>query len=480
MTTLDSRPILAGTNLTDRRLARGWHFALVVLMVAAPILSQPSRAAAETAEFFVSTSGRNTNPGTLERPWRTLQRAANAAPAGSTIRVRGGTYAGFVMTRSGRPGAPIKFMPYGNESVVLAGNQSTTNVVRISGAHHVVIRGFVVRNARASQSGSGILVDRQSYRITVTNNIVTDNRSFGVSIIDSTYVLVNQNEIKRNAEGVYIRGQSTGIRVVDNHIHHQDRMVVATVGGTDDHGGVGVSLVRTVGSVVVTRNQIHGNRAVSPDWGYDGAGIEIYGGDGAKIRQNRIWDNRVVMETGSGGDACRDNVFVRNVIWGATTRDVSKGMLLRCAEGMLIANNTFYRLDEWVFDLKEGGSGHATSIRGLRILNNISVMSNGKIYGVESAIPGSVVVDYNLIWHTERGTLATVVGFGRTSRMSTLTAWTGFNAHGVNKAPLFIAAGGHDFHLRSASPAIDAGRMVGHVTEGYRGSAPDLGRFEAR
>jgi hypothetical protein len=42
--------------------------------------------------YFVSTSGSDTNPGTEAAPWRTIQKAVNSAPSGSTIVIRGGTY----------------------------------------------------------------------------------------------------------------------------------------------------------------------------------------------------------------------------------------------------------------------------------------------------------------------------------------------------------------------------------------------------
>jgi hypothetical protein len=38
---------------------------------------------AEGADFFVSTSGVDTNPGTLASPWRTIQKAVNTVVAGT-------------------------------------------------------------------------------------------------------------------------------------------------------------------------------------------------------------------------------------------------------------------------------------------------------------------------------------------------------------------------------------------------------------
>src|ERR1700726_1552925 len=45
-----------------------------------------------SASWFVSTTGADTNPGTLAAPFRTIQHAANLAQPGDTVQIRGGIY----------------------------------------------------------------------------------------------------------------------------------------------------------------------------------------------------------------------------------------------------------------------------------------------------------------------------------------------------------------------------------------------------
>ena len=54
------------------------------------LLANSSRAHA--AEFFVSPTGSDGDPGTLERPFATVQRAQEATAPGDTVYIRGGTY----------------------------------------------------------------------------------------------------------------------------------------------------------------------------------------------------------------------------------------------------------------------------------------------------------------------------------------------------------------------------------------------------
>jgi hypothetical protein len=44
--------------------------------------------------------------------------------------------------------------------------------------------------------------------------------------------------------------------------------------------------------------------------------------------------------------------------------------------------------------------------------------------------------------------------------------------------PLFVDAGGADFQLQAASPAVDTGEVISPYTDGYVGKAPDLGAYE--
>ena len=74
------------------------------------------------ASLYVSTNGADSNPGTLTKPLRTIQSAANLAQPGDTILIRGGTYRETVVPgRSGSSSEPITFAPYEKESVVISG-----------------------------------------------------------------------------------------------------------------------------------------------------------------------------------------------------------------------------------------------------------------------------------------------------------------------------------------------------------------------
>jgi hypothetical protein len=72
--------------------------------------------------YYVATGGSNANPGTLARPFKSIQHAATLAQPGDTVLVRGGVYRETVKpARSGTPSSPITFKPYNGERVTVSG-----------------------------------------------------------------------------------------------------------------------------------------------------------------------------------------------------------------------------------------------------------------------------------------------------------------------------------------------------------------------
>ena len=97
--------------------------------------------------IYVSTSGSDSNAGTLAKPFRTIQRAANVAGAGDTVLVRGGTYRETVRPlRSGSSGSPIKFEAYNGERVTVSGADLVTGWSKHSGSVYKARQGWTLGN----------------------------------------------------------------------------------------------------------------------------------------------------------------------------------------------------------------------------------------------------------------------------------------------------------------------------------------------
>jgi len=102
------------------------------LMFAMLLLSVPSLA----ADYHVSPRGADSNPGTVTRPFRTIQRAADIVHPGDTVIVKDGTYSNPLasgadstlvnVTRSGTANAYIVFRAQHKWGAVLDGLNNTT------------------------------------------------------------------------------------------------------------------------------------------------------------------------------------------------------------------------------------------------------------------------------------------------------------------------------------------------------------------
>ncbi|MBC8132771.1 MAG: right-handed parallel beta-helix repeat-containing protein, partial [Deltaproteobacteria bacterium] len=134
--------------------------------------------AVRAADFYVSLTGSDTNPGTLDQPFRTVGRGQTAAAAGDTVFIRGGVYTiagtsgtmGINFTKSGQPDRRINYFAYPNETPIfdlfgLLPNARVTGFnVACSWIH---IRGLELRGVQQIVTG-----DSWGVRIQGSNNLI--------------------------------------------------------------------------------------------------------------------------------------------------------------------------------------------------------------------------------------------------------------------------------------------------------------------
>jgi parallel beta-helix repeat protein len=408
------------------------------------------------AGYYVAPGGSDSATGTFAQPWRTPAHAAQVAPAGSTIWLRGGTYAGFDITRSG-----LTFSSYPGELAIVA-DSIRENVIEFSAVtggalENLVIEGSVV------QYGSGVKVDESS-GVTISGSTIRNNRTWGIVVVRSSNVRIEGNDITGNANGIEER-YADGLVIAGNQIHGNVTMV------DSGRGMQGINFYKSTGSVTVVGNALWDNETH----------FEVYGASNLSITDNVTWNGHV-METGTDGAPCDGNRFVRNVGYrGAGFGGSAHGLILRCASSMLVAHNTLDGFDQFALDIVDGTLGvpYGGSIAGLRVLNNILV--GGRAYSIDTALPGSVQIDYNLLYNVGSSVvygdhLAYVKGIGNLDSLADFTSATGYDAYGRFGDPLFANRGGANFALIAGSPAIDAGMVV--LGDGFTRAAPDLGRHE--
>ncbi|HEX2997714.1 MAG TPA: DUF1565 domain-containing protein, partial [Anaerolineales bacterium] len=242
---------------------------------------------------YVATSGNDSNAGTLSAPWKTVQKAASVATAGSVVCVRGGTYNEKVTVNvSGAAGAYITFQSYPGETAVLDGTGITVpdgdnGMIYIKDRAYVVIKGFEVRNYKTSTTGRvpiGIRLTGTSHHIEIRDNKVhhiehngtasegTDAHGIAVHGTSGTTsldnIIIDGNQLYNlklgSSEALVINGNVTNWQVTNNVIHDTNNIGIDAIGfeGTapsNDQARDGLIAYNDVYNINSAGNPAYGN-----------------------------------------------------------------------------------------------------------------------------------------------------------------------------------------------------------------------------
>ncbi len=449
--------------------------------------------------FYVSTSGNDSNLGTITSPWRTIQKAANTATAGSTVNVRGGTYAELIeVTVSGSAGGGfITFQSYTGETAIIDGTSFSPFT---SGSEHDVIlmedrsylrwQGFEIRNFNTATQNveiNGILVMGTSHHIEIIGNKIHDIRinvtqtsggnGHGILCIGTngttamTDIVIDSNEVYNLRTGfsecITVNGNVNNWRVTNNVVHDCNNIAIDAAGhygvcpnAANDQARNGIISGNRVTDIDSSHNPAYGGNFVTGGGGHSADGLYVDGGTNIIIERNIVVRANIGIEMASehAGKSTsyitvRDNVVVESYTFGITIGgyDTDRGSTENCK----ILNNTL---------LNNGTSGESEiefqfDTRNNVVKNNV-IYGNGLGYFIHNGYTQNTgnVVDYNLY-------------FGPGGSGAALFAWknvgyTGFtayksgsgnDAHSIYADPKFINAGALNLQLQVTSPAIGVG-----------------------
>jgi hypothetical protein len=131
---------------------------LSILLSLVLLLGASSRLViADTNTYYVSPGGNDSNPGTIELPWGTVQYALNQLLPGDQLYLRGGVYllttSIVVINRHGSLSAPIRVSAYPEEHPIIDGSQLTDTrwaVWTMNNSDYWSFHGFSIQNAAGS------------------------------------------------------------------------------------------------------------------------------------------------------------------------------------------------------------------------------------------------------------------------------------------------------------------------------------------
>jgi len=454
------------------------------------------------SSFYVSSSGDDANPGTQAKPWRTVQHAADAARAGSTVNVRGGIYGERVSINvSGNASDGfITFRSYPGETAVLDAEhlvpEGRSGVLTIHNKSYVRIEGLEIRNYRTAEhrlAPLGISVMGAGSHIELLHNNVhhieqnfqgrdapgRGGNGFGIAVYGTdantpiSELVIDGNEVHHlktgSSESLVVNGNVTNFRITHNIVHDNNNIGIDVIGFERTAPNPAVDQAR---DGVVSENLVYNiTSRGNPAYGnvQDSDGIYVDGGTRVLIERNVMHDVDFGIELASEhkGRATSYITARNNLIYHANTAGVSiggydpeRGRTEHCT----VVNNTLYDNDT-----AGTGSGEFQMQYNMAddvFKNNIVYAGTRCLITVnKSSVPANthpVDVDYNLYYCASGSTAsawkeypATVKGFEK------YVQTTGNDRHSRFSDPRFVDPARKDFHLRPDSPAVAAGTNAG-------------------
>jgi hypothetical protein len=400
---------------------------------------------APQAVYYVAPTGDDANPGTFERPWRTVQHAAGTLVAGDVVYIRAGTYPERVVPQnSGGPGAVITYAAYPGETPVLDGSSvalpdDLAGLFEISGRSYIRVAGLRVINAGPFVNNAGILVDNSGY-VTLDGNRTDNTQSSGIGVWGSQQIVVRANVVQRAGGGGYQEcitiADTGGFEVAFNTVLECEKEGLSAKDGAFSgtlHGNV-VNGARAVG--------IYVDAETRPT--HD---IVVY----QNLAFNSIESSGITAATEAGGllsnIRIENNVAYHNATYGVEVSRCCTATLPM--DNIVIVNNTL-----WENGATWGGGILDDNAQALNVVIRNNVVSQNLTFQIAVAgdvPPANVTVDCNLI-DGYRGYVDEVYGL-----------------YHVEGDPRFRNSAAGDFHLLSGSPAIDVGTAAGAPALDFEG-----------
>ena len=449
--------------------------------------------------YYVSAIGNDSNPGTPNSPFRTIQKAMNVVNPGDTVLVRGGTYkeGRITLRRCGTPNNWINIKAYPNETPIIDGSDGYDygwggGLVQIGecayswssplpergfwGVEYVKFDGFTVQNTNGVNHGRGYGISTNFCRYVIVSNCTTMNTgSSGIGV---------KNGMEYSPYGNWNPlPKSHHIWILNNHIYNANSgtpkvgEALSTSGCEDvyimgnyiDSKYEGISAGCGCNRITIAYNEVvdDGINIYIDAEGLDQQDFWVYGnychgnGNGCVIGTEQPgWPDNPLLPTGGSVR----NVYIYNNIF-ASTRYHGVGCVTDSTSGIKqniqIINNVFdcigYAIGMWV---------PATHIwEDVVIRNNIIKASN---YDGGIRISGGVqpvselTIDHNF--------------FACDSELYGTNYLTG--------DPKWVNPSAGDYHLQSTSLAIDAGSNIDAPSVDFdgnprpQGTAFDVGAYE--
>ena len=408
--------------------------------------------------YYVATTGNNTDPGTLAKPWETLKYAESQLSSGDVVSVRGGVYEEYFTINVNN----VTFQNYPGESPIVDGAYVTPAIDKyvtmiMIESDDVTVDGLTVKNSACY----GIYINKTD-NVTIKNVEVYETyRQCLVVTNEANNALIEDCNFHHGAK-VFV--------LWDQRISRQDPPIVTVKYSNypifrrtkiHDSYNEGINIGVSTKNAIVEHCEIYGNPKCQ---------LYLCASTNNIIRYNLIYGTNYGSGQGIyfshedqwvvivGNPLVSNSKVYGNLVANTSNNVWIAGNINRQVTNVQVYNNTFVEAKEYGFRT-EGGTGG-----GHLFKNNIIWQVGGQI----SNIPlGKVDCDYNLWSRTpdpdSQGVNDPAYAL---PQLAKTIGWNDLTGGELD---------GSEFILQPTSPAIDAGIDVGLL---FVGLAPDIGAIE--
>ena len=409
-----------------------------------------------------------------------LQSALNAAQPGDIISLANGTYSGvFQMFNAGTPDNPIVIRGASEDGVILdGGNCIPCNIMEVYGAGYVHLERMTMRNGeRAIRFQSSGAIGNAVRFVHIQNTVM------GIGGRDGQMdFYIADNILEGRLLWPHVYSDDAGLHAND------DGIAVFGFGHVVSHNRIsGYGDAMKTEQDGARANDFFGNDIL---FTYDN-GIELDASEGnARCFRNRFMNtfNTLSVQPVHGGP----DYLLRNVVINVVTEQMKFHALATTPQeepsGVLAYHNTFVSPSHLALQLETPAVSHYFEIE-----NNLFV---GQASSGQQVVDWTGPIDHGTFDYNGyfpdgifrfnnpavggyflAPNFAALQGLGMEQHGTILNGTTFANGMAA-PASYIVQLSPADATLASGSPALDKGRILSNINDGFLGAAPDLGALE--
>jgi hypothetical protein len=426
--------------------------------------------------YYVSTSGNNSNNGSISSPWKTIQYALNKVATNSIINVLNGVYN--EKLRIPINGITLKNQTGNSPILDATGITIQEPIIDIINKNNITIDGFELRN-NIQNNAQGVSITGTSSNVTIKNCKIHDIHfssnptavpsastnalgivCYGTSSTEAiTNLKILNNQIYQCrlgfSEGIVVRGNVDGFEVSGNLVYELTNIGINLAGSQSLTSS---SLYDQARNGIVRKNIVHDCLSLYAT----SAGIYVDGGKLITIENNISYHNGYGIEVGCENKGrITDAITVRsNIVYDNKNNGIAIGGYAFPNDSGKVTNSIIRNNTTYFNDYSNSGSGelYLSYSENTIIENNIFYANTKNKIGFTELTQPSIVFNYNA-FYCDSGNVTFSWKDTFYNNFSTFASGSNTNKDSFFKNPNFVSANitNPNFHILANSPCINSG-----------------------